>query len=85
MLLLTSCCTYGTNGVVEIAPNTYMIGGFGGWGYESGSSVKANFFKEAATFCAKRGMTVAPLNSTSENATKDSYASAEVQFRCTPP
>lgn len=88
-LLLAGCTTpgtpgtTGTNGVVEIAPNTYMIGGLGGMTDYSGSAVKARFYKEAAKYCADKGLGMTPLNSSSQDAGVYQYASAEIQFRCT--
>lgn len=79
---LTACATTGTDGVVEISPNTYMLGSMGGMFDHSGSAVKAKLFKEAAKYCGDKGMTMVPLNSTGQDAGVVTYASAEVQFRC---
>lgn len=81
-IVLSGCAVTGTEGVVEIGPNTYMLGGQGGRWDHSGSAVKARFFKEAAKYCSDKGMTIVPLNSTGQDAYGISYASAEVQFRC---
>lgn len=80
-LALTACAT-GTDGVVEIGPNMYMVGGQGGFFDYSGSQVKAKFYKEAAKYCADKGMTMVPINSTGQDSGIAQYASAEVQFRC---
>ena len=77
-------CSTGTNGVVEIGPNTYMLGGLGGMTDYSGSAVKARFFKEAAKYCTDKGLTMLPVSSTGQDAWGINYASAEVQFRCAP-
>ena len=82
VIRLSGCTTTGTDGVVEIAPNTYLLGGQGGVLDHSGSALKARFFKEAAKYCASKGMTIAPLNSSAQDASMAQYASAEVQFRC---
>lgn len=81
---LAGCMTTGTDGVVEIGPNTYMVGGVGGAFDHSGSAVKAKFFKQASQYCADKGMTMVPLNSTGQDAAAFTWASAEVQFRCIP-
>lgn len=81
-IFFLSGCATGTDGVVEIGPNTYMIGGLGGMTDYSGSAVKARFFKEAAKYCSDKGMKMVPLNSTGQDAYGINYASAEVQFRC---
>ncbi len=80
-ITLSGCAT-GTDGVVEIGPNTYMLGGLGGMTDYSGSAVKARFFKEAAKYCADKGMIMIPVSSTGQDAWGINYASAEVQFRC---
>lgn len=81
-LLATGCAGLGTDGVVEIGPNTYMVGGLGGFTDFSSSAVKARYFKQASQFCSEKGMTMQPLNSTGQDSGIATYASAEVQFRC---
>lgn len=75
-------CTFGTDGVVPIGPNLYMIGGLGGGFDYSASGVKVKFFREAAKFCEEKGKVMVPVNSTGQDARVGEYASAEVQFRC---
>lgn len=82
-VLLTACAT-GTDGVVEIGPNTYMVGGLGGAFDYSASQVKAKYFKEASQYCTDKGMTMVPLNSSGRDSAYATYASAEVQFKCVP-
>jgi hypothetical protein len=81
--LLAGCAT-GTNGVVELGPNSYMLGGLGKFTDFSSSVVKARFFQDASTFCANKGLTMVPLNSTGKDSGIGTYASAEVQFQCVP-
>jgi len=81
--VLAGCAT-GTDGVVEIGPNTYMVGGLGGMFDYSASQVKAKYFKEASQYCADKGMTMVPLNSSGRDSAYATYASAEVQFKCVP-
>jgi hypothetical protein len=78
---LVACAT-GTNGVVAIGPDTYMVGGHGKFTDYSGSAVKARFFEEASKYCADKGRTMVPVNSTGQDSGFGTYASAEVQFRC---
>lgn len=84
VILITGCASTGTDGVVEIGPNTYMLGGLGGFTDFSSSAVKARYFKQASQFCTEKGMTMIPLNSTGQDSGIATYASAEVQFRCAP-
>lgn len=76
-------CTTGTNGAVNIGPDMYMIGGQGRFTDFSASAVKARYFEEAQRFCAQSGRLMQPLNSTGQDSGMGTYASAEVQFRCT--
>jgi hypothetical protein len=82
---LLSACAFGTGGPVQIGPDTYMLGGQGGWTDISGSAVKARFFEQANAFCAKQGRTSVPLDSTAQDSGMGTFASAEVQFRCVSP
>lgn len=78
---LTACAT-GTNGPVQIGPDTYMLGGHGRYIDTSGSVVKARFFEEAGSYCLKKNRVMVPVASTGQDSGFGSYASAEVQFRC---
>jgi hypothetical protein len=66
---------------VNIGPDLYMIGGLGGAFDHSGSALKAKFFLQAQQFCASKGQTMAPVNSSHKDAGWE-HSSAEVQFRC---
>ena len=81
-IFLTGCGNTGTNGVVEIGPDTYMIGRMGGAMDFSGSAVKEQLYREGAKFCADRNRVLVPLNSTAQDSAPAQYASAEIQFRC---
>ncbi|AUT60889.1 hypothetical protein C2L65_15595 [Paraburkholderia terrae] len=63
----------------------YMLGSQGGLSDETASQVKARLYKEAQQFCAGKGMQVAPINSTGQDARTYDAASAEIQFRCVEP
>jgi hypothetical protein len=80
-LALSGCAT-GTDGVVSIGPDMYMVGGLGNFTDFSGSAVKARFFQQAQKYCADRGRVMVPMNSTGKDAKDGNYASAEVQFKC---
>jgi hypothetical protein len=82
-LVLSGCAT-GTDGVVSIGPDMYMIGGLGNFTDFSGSVVKARFFQQAQKYCANQGRVMVPMNSTGKDAKDGNYASAEVQFKCVP-
>lgn len=81
-LLAGGCVTTGTNGVVKIGPDTYMLGRFGNFTDASGSAVKARLFIEANEYCGKQGLEMVPGDSTARDSGFGTYASAEVQFRC---
>jgi len=80
-LLIAGCAT-GTEGVVRIGPDIYMLGGHGGYFDLSGSAVKAKYFEEAARYCQSRKQVMVPVSSTGQDSGFGTYASAEVQFRC---
>jgi hypothetical protein len=82
MSWLIGCATTGTNGVVEIGPNLYMLGGLGKFTDFSSSAVKARMFQDASKFCAAKGKQIEPVGSTGKDSGYGTYASAEVQFRC---
>jgi hypothetical protein len=82
---LAGCANTGTDGVVKIGPDTYMIGGLGKFTDFSNSAVKARFFQDAAAYCEGQGLTMQPLNSTGQDSGLGTYASAEVQFKCIRP
>lgn len=78
--LVTGCATTSTKGVVEIGPDTYMIGGLGKFTDFSGSAVKARLYEQAAEFCKSKGRVMVPINSTAHDSDFAQYASAEIQF-----
>ncbi|VVE75858.1 hypothetical protein PCA31118_05078 [Pandoraea captiosa] len=82
---LLGCATTGTDGVVPIGPDMYMIGGLGEFTDFSASAVKARMFKQASAFCAAQGRLMTPMGSTGKDSGYGTYASAEVQFRCLAP
>ena len=84
VVCICGCATTGTNGVVQIGPDTYMIGGLGRFTDFSGSGVKARLYQQAAEFCRSKGGVMVPLNSTGRDSEYGQYASAEIQFRCVP-
>jgi hypothetical protein len=71
--------------IVSIGPDMYMLGRLGGMTDYSGSKVKARLYAEASEFCTQKGRAIYPLNSTGQDASIYTYASAEVQFRCLKP
>lgn len=80
--LVAGCAaTMPNTGIVSIGNGVFMSSKFGGMQW-SGSVVKAELYKEAGEFCAKKGMQVTPLDSTAKDASTSQYASAEIQFRC---
>lgn len=82
--LLAGCAT-GTDGVVEIGPDTYMVGGLGRFTDYSSSAVKARLYQDAAKYCTARNRVMVPVNSVGQDSGFGTYASAEVQFRCLAP
>ena len=81
-LVLGGCGTTGTGGVVEIGPNTYMLGRLGGFFDFSSSAVKAQLYAEGAKYCSAKNMVMTPYASSGKDARTNEYASAEIQFKC---
>ncbi len=80
-MVLTGCTT-GTEGVVPIGPDMYMIGGHGRFTDFSGSAVKARFFQQAQEYSQKSNREMQPMNSSGQDSGMATYASAEAQFKC---
>lgn len=76
------CATTGTDGIVQIGPDQYMVGGLGKFTDFSSSGVKARLYQDASKYCADRGRVMLPMNSTGQDSGFGTYASAEIQFRC---
>jgi S1-C subfamily serine protease len=80
----SGCGTYST-GIVQIGPGLYMVGGRGAITEYSGASVKAGLYQEASKYCADKGRVMLSVNSTGQDGTLSTYATAEIQFRCLVP
>ena len=78
----SGCATTGTDGIVPIGPDLYMVGGLGKFTDFSSSGVKARLFQDASKYCADSGRVMLPANSTGQDSGYGNYASAEIQFRC---
>jgi hypothetical protein len=74
----------GTDGVFEITPNIYMIGGLGSFTDFSSTAVKVRFFAKASKFCSAKNMMMMPISSSGKDSAYAQYASAEVVFKCVP-
>ena len=80
-LLIASC----SSGVVPTGPNSYMISK-SVHGFSSGAAGKADVFREASAWCAKRGLVMVPITSDSRDPVAGrGMGSAEVHFKALPP
>jgi len=80
---ISGCATTsGTDDIVPIGKDTYMIGRPGGFFTISGAEVEAQLFRDANTFCRSQGKNLMPVSSESRNSAPYTYATAELQFRC---
>lgn len=77
-------CATGTDGVVNIGPDMYMIGGQGRFTDFSSSAVKARYFQEAHQYCNQKNRDMLPVGSSGQDSGLGTYASAEVHFTCVP-
>jgi hypothetical protein len=80
--LMSGCAPMGSGGVVEIGPNTYMLGRMGSFFDFSSSAVKAQLYAEGAKFCSAKNMVMTPYGSSGKDSAPYQYASAEIQFQC---
>lgn len=81
VLLALSGCAANT-GFVQLDENTYMYGKQDVMAW-SGSAVKADMYKEAIAFCNAKGKKFVPGSSTANDyGIYQSYAGAEIQFKC---
>ena len=79
---IIGCATTGTDGIVQIGPDIYMVGGLGKFTDFSSSGVKGRLYHEANKYCSEKNRIMMPVNSTGQDAGYGTYASAEIQFRC---
>ena len=80
VLFITGCAT--TTGIVKISEDTYMLAKQPLLAHTAGE-VKVEIYKEANAFCEKNGKKFIQLSHTgSDYHPYNSYASAEVQFKC---
>lgn len=80
VLILTACAS---SGPVPIGRDTYMITKSSSTGFHSGSSVKADIFREAYEFCSKQGLQLQPVKDNAKDGVPGfAFANAEVVFRC---
>ena len=81
-IVITGCATTGTEGIVQIGPDMYMVGGLGKFTDFSSSGVKGRLYQDANKFCSEKNRVLVPVNSAGQDAGYATYASAEIQFRC---
>jgi len=80
VLLLCACAS---SGPVPVGKETYMITKQSSTGFHSGSSVKADIYREASEFCNRQGMQLQPVRESSKDGAPGySFANAEIVFRC---
>lgn len=80
LILMIYGCT--SSGAVPIGRDTYMITKQSSTGFHSGSSVKADIFREANDFCLKQGLQFQPVKeNTKDGVPGYAFANAEVVFR----
>lgn len=82
VLALPSCSS---SGVVSTGPNSYMISK-SVHGFSSGAAGKADVYREASAWCAKRGLVMVPITSDSRDPVAGKgMGSAEVHFKALRP
>ena len=81
-LMIATGCATDSGGVVQTGPDTFMVGGQGGYFDLSGSAVKAKYVQDAARFCERRRQKMTLLGSSGKDSGFGTMAAAEVHFRC---
>ena len=71
-----------SSGPVPMGKETYFLSKSGDFFTFSASSVKADLFREAHSFCVGQGKELMPVNSTARDSGLARPAHAEIQFRC---
>lgn len=79
-LFLSGCAS---SGVVSVGQDTFMVAKQSSTGFHSASSVKAEIFAEANTYCLGKGKAIQPVSDQGVDGVPGrSFASAELVFRC---
>lgn len=76
--VLTACAS----GPISMGKDTYMMTDTGAWSWSSGSTLKANLYREANEFCESKGKDMLPVGAQHNHADFSTFARAELQFRC---
>jgi hypothetical protein len=72
-----------SSGVIPIGQDTFMISKQSSTGFHSASSVKAELFAEANTYCIGQGKMLQPVSDNGVDGVPGrSFANAELMFRC---
>ncbi len=80
-VLITLGCA--SSGVIPVGQDTFMITKQSSTGFHSASSVKAEIFSEANTYCSGQGKSLQPVSDQGVDGVPGrSYANAELIFRC---
>jgi hypothetical protein len=79
-VLLVGCAS---SGPIPVGQDTFMITKQSTTGFHSGSSVKAEIFREANEYCTKTGKQLQPVTDRQVDGVPGrSFANAELVFRC---
>jgi hypothetical protein len=80
--MLIGCAS---SGPVSMGKDTFMITKQSSTGFHSGSSVKADIYREASQFCINKGQELQPVSDRSlDGVPGRAFANAEIIFRCLP-
>ena len=80
--LIAGCATStGSDGIVEIGPETYRVASLGRFQDYSSSALKARLHQDAYRHCAAKNKIMVPLNDANQNSASAAQSS-EMQFQC---
>ena len=82
LVLIAGCATStGSDGIVEIGPDTYRVASHGRFKDYTSSALKARLYQDAYRHCAAKNKLMVPSNAESQNSASGAQSS-DMQFQC---
>lgn len=80
--LISGCATgTGSDGIVEVGPETYRVSSHGRFKDYTSSALKARLYQDAYKHCAAKNKLMVPSNAENQNSAS-SAQSSDMQFQC---
>ena len=82
LVLIAGCATgTGSDGIVEIGPDTYRVASLGRFKDYTSSALKARLYQDAYRHCAAKNKLMVPSNAENQNSASGAQSS-DMQFQC---